>query len=222
MATPMHHDGLQQMMAQLRQMSGQSLVPSESHLSFIPENLRSNVLLMSAQPLRQESMTTIFLGTLGQNYVDEMWKIDVDNWQKNLNHQPFIEVKMLPSMDHATGTVTDSLNSVDSIPKIENALKTLNASPHGGNLRVVFLGTAFSAFVYDALTYLLKEWKGPTGSGRISKSLQFITSGDSGKKDLCNFCEWLCVAGICDTVEFYNTKNYHPFGYCNLKYPTND
>jgi len=217
----MHDDGMHQMIDHLRQMSGQSSAPSESHLSFIPENLRSNVLLMTAQPLRQESMTTIFLGTIGPNYIDEMWKIDVDNWQKNLNHQPCIEIKMLPSIDRATGTVTNSLNAVDSIPKVENALKTLNATPHGGNLRVVFLGTAFSAFVYDAVTYLLKEWKGPTGSGR-SKNLQFITSGDSATKALCNFCEWLCVAGICDTVEFYNTKNYHPFGYCSLKYPTKD
>ena len=61
MSSPMQLDP-QQMLAQLRQRHGQSLAPSESHLSFIPETLKGNVLLMSAQPLRQDVMTTIFLG----------------------------------------------------------------------------------------------------------------------------------------------------------------
>ena len=85
----------------------------------------------------------------------------MEQWQKKLGAQPYSEIQMIPSIDQATQQPTDALNSVDAIPKIENALKVLNVIPQGGHLRIVCLGTAFSAFLYEAVTYLLKEWKDP-------------------------------------------------------------
>jgi len=156
MGTPMIPNALlKQIMAQLRtDEAGQMEVPSESHLAFIPQNLRSNVLLMSSQQLRQSPMIpTIFLGTIRTNYNDKMWNIDVANWKRNLDvdAQSCREIQMLPLTDEATGAASNILNAGDAILKIEEALKAVNRLPQGGLSIYLSIGinVRFAAMMAD-------------------------------------------------------------------------
>jgi hypothetical protein len=62
------------MMKSLKASGLQDDVPSTEHQSFVPRELRSNVVLMTSQPLQQEDMATVFLGTTRPNFTEEMWK----------------------------------------------------------------------------------------------------------------------------------------------------
>jgi hypothetical protein len=110
------------------------------------------------------------------------------------------------------------LDSTDAIPKINQLLELANQLPAGQMLRIICLGTGYSGFLYEAITYLLQEWTEPGGALRGNKLLQFITSGDTENRDLCDFCQWLCISGVCQYVTYYNTKQYHPFGFAKAQY----
>jgi len=131
----------------------------------------------------------------------------------HLGSGPYFEIPLLPLSE-----AHNLLDSTDAIPKIENALQVINMLPNGELIRVVNLGTGYSHFLYEAITYLLKEWKDSDGAPRTAKYMQFITSGDTAENSLANFCQWLCVSGLCENIEFYNTRKYHPFGYCSAEY----
>lgn len=204
----------------MREDPGQSEKPHVEHYSFIPSQLRSNVLVMKAEPLNRSKMVTLFVGTIRVNYTDMMWREDVDQWKKHFGPEPhntYFEIDLLP-VRQATGETLDQMNSRDAIPKIEQAMVSLNQVEKESFIRIVCLGTGFSQFLYEAIQFILSEWKNPDGTDRKDKHLQFVTSGDTKNNDLCSFCRWLCVSGVCKTVEFYNTKEYHPFGYCAASY----
>lgn len=189
-------------------------VPSVLNMSFIPREQLSNVLVMKSKQPRKENMSTAFIGVLRSNYIQPMWHEDVQKWKNHFGqNQPYYEIPLLPIPQHA-----EVLDSSDAILKIEQALKDMNELPPDVKIRVVCLGTGYSNFLYDALTYLLKEWKNPDGTLRKAKHMQFVTSGDTSRRDLSNFCQWLCISDTCQTVEFYNTHVYHPFGFCSAEY----
>jgi len=150
-----------------------------------------------------------------------MWREDVRKWQDHLGplQQTFYEIPLLPVV--INNEIQDVMDSADAIPKIEAALTAINALAVGEKIRLVALGTGYSHFLYEAITYLLKEWKEPNGRHRAfdGKHLQFITSGDTEKRCLSDFCQWLCISGACRSVEFRNTMKYNPFGYCSSEYP---
>lgn len=187
--------------------------PTIIHTSFIPSVQRSNVLLMSSLQPKKEDMTTLFIGTIRKNYTQEMWKYDCEHWMQHFGNQRYSYIQILPLEGR------DAINDRDAIPKIEQALSDINQLPAGEKIRVIVMGTGHSAFLNDALTYLLREWKEPNnGLPRKGKYMQFITSGDTKDRDMSDFCQWLCVSGACENIEFYNTMHYHPFGYCSAEF----
>jgi len=198
----------------IQQQDGQTDDPSPKYLSFIPQQLRSNVVLMTSQPLRTDVMNTLFVGTIRPNYREEMWASDVQKWQNHLGVQPFLEIKMIP----VNTPPYHELDAADAIPKIEPALNHMNKLEDNACIRIICLGTGYAAFLYKAITYLLKEWRNRDGTLRSNKYMQFYTSGDTAKNDIFNFCKWLCISGTCENIEFYNTQDYHPFGYCKPEY----
>lgn len=206
---------MNQLVRQLQEQCGQTDDPNPKYLSFIPQQLRSNVVLMSSQPLRTDSMSTLFLGTLRPNYPQEMWTEDVQKWQQHLGNQSYFEIRMLPLLI----APFRELDAADATKQIEVALSHMNKLEDNVRIRIISLGTGYAAFLYQAITYLLKEWRKRDGNLRSSKYLQFYTSGDTAENDLFNFCKWLCISGTCETIEFFNTQDYHPFGYSKPAYP---
>jgi len=186
--------------------------PSPEHMSFIPAVQRSNVLLMKSKALEVENMTTLFIGSIRQNYTRPMWDADVQKWMSKLGTQRYYYIILQPWGER------DAMDSTDAIPKMEQALLDINTLPAGEKIRVIVLGTGHAGFLFDALSYLLREWKNSTGTARTGKYLQFITAGDTEKRSWCHFCQWLCISEVCETVEFYNTMSYHPFGFCSAEY----
>jgi hypothetical protein len=228
-------------MPQLQQLLNQRHGP---YSSFVPKTLKSNVLLMKATPLHLDIQCTVFLGTIRENtenqreYTERMWAEDVGKWRSyfgateewiedvqkaelqnqeetllELGAKAYYQIPMLPLENSP-----QLLNSSDAITKTEQALAKLNTLPQGGLIRVIHLGSGYASFLYDAVTYLLKEWRNPDGTARTGKGLQFITSGDTLRRDLSDFCQWLCISGVCDEVAYYNTEQYHPFGQCHMEY----
>jgi hypothetical protein len=223
MATPMDQNTADQILLFLRQLQQHSMLdhgqtdrPQSNYLSFVPQTLQSNVLLMTARPLQPDKKTTVFLGTIRPNYIPAMWAQDVQQWQQNLGAQHYLEIQLFPLGE--TPELAQQLNASDAIPKILTALQSLNNLPKGEHIRIICLGTGYSSFLYTALTYLLKEWRNSDGTQRTGKFMQFITSGDTGKRDLSDFCQWLCISGVCESIEFYDTQRYHPFGQCHTEY----
>jgi len=188
--------------------------------SFIPREQKSKSLLMVSAEPTQKNLSTCFIGTIRQNYTSEMWRQDVEKWKDHFGaDQAYCEIPLLPlTINNRT---LDALESSDAIPKIETALQSINVLLPSEMVRLVCLGTGHSHFLFEAIAYLLKEWREPSGSLRPteSKQLQLVTSGDTKERDMSNFCQWLCISGACSVVEFYNTMTYHPFGYCSSDYP---
>lgn len=122
-----------------------------------------------------------------------------------------MEIPLLPVIAQS-GDVKDSLDARDAIPKIQAALNTLNVL-NDTKIRIVILGTGCAHFLFEAITYVLKEWH-----HNYPKQVQFFTSGDTGNSDFSKFCQWLCISKVCETIEFINTMDYHPFGFCATAY----
>jgi len=175
--------------------------------------------MVSTEP-RKKNLSTCFIGTIRQNYTFEMWRVDVDKWKDHFGADlVYYEIPLLPLV--INNRALDALESSDAIDKIETALHAINVLPPNEMVRLVCLGTGHAHFLFEAIAYLLKEWREPSGSPRSteSKQMQLVTSGDTKERDLSNFCQWLCISGACSFVEFYNTMTYHPFGFCSADYP---
>jgi len=210
----MDQGSMANMFAAIREEHGQTDDPSPNYLSFIPNQLRSNVLLMTSQSLRRDHMSTLFLGTIRPNYREEMWTSDVQKWQEQLGPQTFFEVKMIPIYR----APFRELDTGDAVKKVEIALGHMNNLEDSSRIRIICLGTGHSSLLFRAITYLLKEWRNRDGTLRSTKHLQLYTSGDTAKSDMFCFCKWLCISGTCETIEFYDTQDYRPFGYCQPQY----
>ena len=123
----------------------------------------------------------------------------------------------------------DSPGKVDcarAIVEINKALEKLCQVACGEFIRIIFLGPAVSQLTLDTLTYLVREWKSPDYAERNSsdKKLQVVTTGELektvGGKDynMFNLCKKLCIAGVCQSIEFYDTMQYYPFGHYRKAY----
>jgi hypothetical protein len=189
------------------------------NMSFIPQEQRSRSLVMLSTEPTKKNLTTCFIGTIRKNYTFEMWRQDVEKWKNHFG--PDLEYTEIPLLSLViNGKVLDAIDSTDAIPKIETALQAINQLPGTEMVRLVCLGTGHCHFLFQAIAYLLKEWRDPLGSLRSleSKQIQFVTSGDTEERDMSNFCQWLCISSACNVVEFHNTMTYHPFGYCSADY----
>uniref|UniRef100_A0A0B7B7P7 Uncharacterized protein n=1 Tax=Arion vulgaris TaxID=1028688 RepID=A0A0B7B7P7_9EUPU len=209
-------DNFSEVMQRIRNAE-QASVPSPANLAFIPQIQRSNTLVMKSESPRMQAMPTTFIGTIRTNYTNDLWNSDVAQWKAYFKavgvSQLYEEIQLRPLENNL-----EALDDKDAIPKTESMLKRINQLPANEGIRVICLGTGHSRFLYEAITYLLREWSQPDGQPRIDKRMQFITSGDTINRDMSDFCQWLCISGVCPIVAFYNTRNYHPFGYCSFQY----
>jgi hypothetical protein len=189
-------------------------------VSFLPTTVRSPVLQMRAVPYEYKDIFTVFMGTIRPSYTKERWEKDLTHWREIMKCQSFVDIEIMPMMSE--GKMRDATDSLDAIPKIEKAIEKLNQLEDKAPIRLVCLGNGFSNFIYDAITFLLREWKNSDGSTRTEKHLEFVTCGDTRNTDLCNYCRWLTVSKVCTAVDFYNTMEYHPFGFIAPNYPSNE
>uniref|UniRef100_A0AC34RDI9 Uncharacterized protein n=1 Tax=Panagrolaimus sp. JU765 TaxID=591449 RepID=A0AC34RDI9_9BILA len=74
-----------------------------------------------------------------------------------------------------------------------------------------------SDFLFDAIEYLLNEWKGPKEE-KLIEHVEFLTAGDTDKHKIERFAKWLCLSGACKNLTFVNTQEYHPFGSLRLEF----
>lgn len=197
---------------------GQKNLPTNAHLSFIPTVQKSGLLFMTSSAgnmWNKQHMPTVFIGTIRLNYDERLWDEDVLKWKQHIGSEgiDYYEIQLRPLIED-----DEILDSADAIPKIEAALEMANKLPADSRIRVINLGTGYSNFLYHAVTYLLKEWRDTDGKFRVGKHMQFVTSGDTLFRDLADFCKWLCISDTCQSVEFYNTNWYHPFGRCDEQY----
>jgi len=196
---------------------------SEEHLAFIPDCLSDNVIILNAARLSRGSMKTLLIGITTEIYTPSMWDEDARKWSSHfqLIRENCIEVKMLE--------MRDSPGKVDcarAIVEINKALEKLCQVACGEFIRIIFLGPAVSQLTLDTLTYLVREWKSPDYTERNSsdKKLQVVTTGElektAGGKDynMFNLCKKLCIAGVCQSIEFYDTMQYYPFGHYRKAY----
>jgi len=168
-------------------------------------------------------MKTVLIGITTVCYTPSMWDEDARKWTNHFQvfRQNCIEVKMQE--------MRDSPRKVDcarAIVEINRALEELSKVPCGEFIRVIFLGPGLSQLTLDTLTYFVREWKTPDNTERkaTDKNLQVVTTGQLGKtapgKDFNMFklCQKLCIAGICHSIEFYDTMQYYPFGHYRKSY----
>jgi len=111
----------------------------------------------------------------------------------------------------------DALGKVDSargIVEINAAMVILNNVPCGQTIRIIFLGPGMAQLTLDALTHLVREWKTPDDEDRTAsnKKFQVVTTGDNKRFNLLKLCQRLCLSGVCQSIEFYDTMKYYPFG----------
>jgi len=191
--------------------------PSEEHLAFIPTHLHDNTITLNATTLNGAYMKTVFIGITTCSYTPSMWEDDRRKWMEcfQLLLQNCIDVKMQE--------LRDSPGKVDcarAVVEINAALVILSNVSCGESIRVICLGPGMSQLTLDALTYLVREWKAPDNTDReaTDKKLQVVTTGDSITFNLFQLCTSLCIAGVCQSIEFYNTKSYYPFGHYRKSY----
>jgi glutamine synthetase type III len=190
---------------------------NEAHLSFFPITLRNSILKLTRTDLTVGNVkhTTIVIGTIAPGYPEDYWKKDVAEVGRHFNLDMTTNVHDAPKVFFIkmvpVANAANVLNSKEAIEQMEIALNAINMGVQ--HLRIVRIGIANTSFFFDAVNYLLKDWN---CSG--DKYLQFVTTGDDGDNELFEFCKSLCLSEVCKEIEFYNTRDYHPFGYFNSKW----
>jgi hypothetical protein len=191
--------------------------PTEAHLAFIPNQLFGKVLTINATTLTTNDMKTVFIGIITKSYTATMWDRDVQSWIDNfqLLRQHCIYVKM-KELDDFLGAI----DTARAIVEINTVMVDLSNVPCGQPIRVILLGPGMSKLTLHALTYIMREWKTPENNTRRAedKKLQVVTSGDSCEHNILKLCQQLCLAGVCQSIEFYNTMQYYPFGHYRKSY----
>jgi len=183
----------------------------DSHLAFIPSELHENVIELTSVKLDRSSITTVMLGIIcPPTYSASMWKTDVKSWEHEFPNSAIYEIdlKALPNSPKL-------LDAADAIEKINRALPRMNDVSDNHPLRLILLGPGHNVFLNQSIQHLLKEWKTPDGGERRKKIIHFIISADTEKEEIFDLCKQLCLTGVCHSIQFYNTRYYHPFGYYN-------
>jgi arginine repressor len=191
--------------------------PSEEHLAFIPEILQDNVITLQGATLSRDFMKTVFIGITTTAYTPSMWDDDRGKWMNSfqLLQQNCVDVRML-ELRESPGKV----DCARAVVEINRALVILSNVTCGESIRVICLGPSMSQLILDTFTYLLREWKTPENEARSSdcKRVQVVTTGDGDQLNLFKLCKELCLSGVCQSIEFYDTMEYYPFGHYRKSY----
>jgi len=191
--------------------------PSEQYLAFIPRELKDNVVTLNAATLNTENMKTVFIGITTRKYTPSMWDDDRSKWIESfqLLTQNCIDVKM-QELRESPGKV----DCARAIVEVNRALVILGNVTCGESIRVICLGPGMSQLTLDTLTYLVREWKTPENAARkiVDKKLQVVTTGDGSVLNLFKLCQKFCLSGVCQSIEYYDTMQYYPFGHYRKSY----
>ena len=136
---------------------------------------------------------------------------DVKNWRSKFTTSEIYPVDFKSLMD-----APELMNQPDAIPKINAALERMNDIPNGSPVRLVLVGPGYTKFILQAIDHLMKMWKAHDGE-RSVKKLCMVISGDTPSEKHFEQCKQLCLTGVCDSIQFYNTMFYNPFGYYNKR-----
>jgi len=184
---------------------GIEIKPRKENLSFFPGNLRGKVLKMTSVDLTTESLPTIVIGTISAGYDEDMWDKDLIevgahfhlSVTDDVNNVFVIKMEPLPDNPRV-------MDSAKAIKLMERAVFHINT---GNRIRIVCVGISSTKFFYEAVSYLLTQWKA------TEKKVQFVTTGDDKRNKRLEFCKSLCISGACNEIEYYDTHDYHPFGF---------
>jgi len=186
--------------------------PSEEHLAFIPDYLNDNVITLNATTLSRANMKTVFIGITTTVYTPSMWAEDLRKWMSHfqLLQQDCVDVKMQELQDSP-----GKIDCARALVEINRAMVILSNVLCGEPIRVICLGPGTSQLPLDTLTHLVREWKTSENIPRrpTDKRLQVVTTGDCKPFNLFRLCKHLCIAGVCQSIEFYDTMQYYPFGH---------
>jgi hypothetical protein len=148
-------------------------------------------------------MLTMFLGIICNSYNEYMWKDDVKKWEHQFVNSPLLEIPMKSVVD-----LPNVLDAADAIKVTTSALSRMNDVMEPSPVRFVLIGPGHTEFLFSAIEHLLKQWEREPNK----KSLRFVVSGDP-RQLYFEFCKKLCLQGTCHSIQFYNTMDYHPFGF---------
>uniref|UniRef100_A0AC34Q4C4 Uncharacterized protein n=2 Tax=Panagrolaimus sp. JU765 TaxID=591449 RepID=A0AC34Q4C4_9BILA len=176
--------------------------------SFIPKHLHSPVIHMKSQEWIKHTLPTLFIGTITKNYTQEMFHMDMQRWKSFLDDDQ--SEWALIGLQSARN-FPDVLDTIDAIEKIEQFQSTLKIDVAIDSLRIVVVGMNHARFLYEAIEYILNQWKGPDGQKRI-RNVEFLTGGDTATNKVERFAKWLCLSGACTNLIFVNVQDYYPFG----------
>lgn len=217
----------------MKNVRGQNISNAE-RLAFFPRKLREKVPVLRAEDLRKGDIFTVIIASIRTDYTSGMLDIDVKNWLTYFDMDPSMTSRFAVIKLEPVSRGRDCIDSADAIPKVEDALSSLKPYANEGTLRIISTGTGYPPFVYQvsnflqenacncfskmfthvqALTYMIDEWSEEvTKSAGSQRYVQLCTSGDTKCRDVADFGKWLLTAGKCDILQFFNTKDYHPFG----------
>jgi hypothetical protein len=185
----------------------------ESYMAFIPTTLHDNVIELTSVKIDRstsDQSITLMLGFICETYSSKSWTIDVAKWLQEFPNTAVFELQLLTETNDPT-----VLHEAKAIEAINEALERIHSIPDNTPLRMVVLGPGFHPFLFDTIKHLLKEWRTPDGEKRRVKQLNFIISNPKNDQEYFNFCKKLCLSGVCQSIQFYNTGYYNPFGHYN-------
>lgn len=191
--------------AQNVKADGEKKKPLKENLSFFTGNLRGKVLKLSSTALTTEVLPTIVIGTISEVYDEGMWDKDIGEVETHFHLKvsddvnKVFAIKMEPLPDNP-----QVMDSAKAIKLMERAVFHINA---GNRIRIVRVGISSTEFFYEAVSYLLNQWTAQ------EKIVHFVTTGDTKRNKMFEFCKSLCLSGACKEIEYYDTRDYHPFGY---------
>lgn len=184
--------------------------PRKENLSFFSNNLRGNMLKMTSTELTTATQPTIVIGTISPVYDENMWDKDMLEVGAHFNLSVANDVNNVFAIKmESTPDNPKVLDTAKAIKLMEMAVYRINAGDH---IRIVRVGISSTEFFLEAVSYLLKQWSAK------EKKVQFVTSGDTDHNEMFSFCKSLCLSGICQEIEYYNTQDYHPFGFFKSKW----
>jgi hypothetical protein len=184
-----------------------------SYRAFIPSVLHDNVIELTSVKLDRstsDKSTTVMIGFITPTYFYDMWKKDVNEWKREFPDTSVFELQL-----HTEEKLPTVIDDSKAITKINEALKKIKQIPDNTPLRLIVLGPGFHEFLFQVIKELLNEWKTPDGGDRKFKKLNFIISNTTKEGEFFEFCRKLCLAGVCHSIQFYNTDYYRPFGHYN-------
>jgi len=183
--------------------------PSEAHLAFIADNIEEhNALQLSSARLDRSSMPTICFGFVTDMYNETYWKRDVDQWKNVFEDSAFLEVKFKPVSSNER-----VLDDKDAIKQTKKTVQLLSKDlPVDAPIRLIIIGPASGNFLLEVIKYMLQELQ--TTCPKKGKIFRFIVDRETAE-DYLDLFKDLCLKGTCDSIQYYNSRLYYPFGNYN-------